>query len=188
MKKILLLTTLFLGLVTLHSSAQVTIDKDNQANFSQYHTFNWAPADVRTGANPVYHSDLILQNIQNNLADELNARGISQSDEPDLQITVHTYTENKTQRVMNGGYGYPYYGYGWGRGFLYSPFMYGYGPSYQNYHYTEGTLVIDMMDTHTHHLVWRGVAQGALNGPRGLEREIARGIHKMMKHYPAGLA
>ena len=187
MKKILLLTILFLGLVTLNSSAQVTIDQDKNVNFGQYHTFNWANADVRTGANPVYHSDLILRNIQENLGTELNVRGLSESDQPDLKIIVHTYTENKTQRVMNGGYGYPSYGFGWGRRF-YSPFMYSYGSGYQNYHYTEGTMVVDMVDTHTNHLVWRGIAQGALNGPRGLEREIAKGIHKMMKRYPVGVA
>ncbi len=187
MKKILLLSTLFLGLITLNSSAQVTIDKDEKVNFAQYHTFNWASPDVRTGANPVYHSDLILRNIQDNLSTELQAKGLLPSEDPDLKIIVHTYTEHKTQRVMNGGYGSPYYGFGWGRRF-YSPMMYGYGSGYQNYHYTEGTMVIDMVDTHTNHLVWRGIAQGALNGPRGLEREIAKGIHKMMKRYPAGLS
>lgn len=183
MKKILLLSTLVWALVTRNSSAQVTIDKDEKVNFSQYHTFNWAPADVRTGANPVYHSDLILRNIQDNLSNELQTKGLSPSEDPDLKIVVHTYTERKTQRMMNGGYGFPYYGFS--RRF-YSPLMYGSG--YQNYQYTEGTMVVDMIDTHTNHLVWRGVAQGVLNGPRGLEREIAKGIHKMMKRYPTGVA
>lgn len=62
--------------------------------------------------------------------------------------------------------------------------MYGYGPTYYNQTMTEGTMVIDLVDTHTGHLVWRGVAQSPLAGARGLDRLIARGIHKMMKRYP----
>jgi hypothetical protein len=176
-----------LGATVLTSFAQVTTDRDKSADFNQYHTFNWGDTDVKTGPNPVYQSDLITRSIRDNVGYELSRRGLTQSDNPDLQVVVHTYTERKNQRVYNGPYGgYPYYGWGWGM--RYAPFMYYGGPSYYNQTMTEGTMVIDFVDTHTGHLVWRGVAQSPLSGARGLDRLIARGVHKMMKRYPVAEA
>ncbi|HEY4324544.1 MAG TPA: DUF4136 domain-containing protein [Mucilaginibacter sp.] len=63
-----------------------------------------------------------------------------------------------------GGYGWGGYGYGWRGGWGYGGWggygWGGYGWGYPAYaereHYNEGTLIIDLIDTHTHKIVWRG--------------------------------
>ena len=59
-----------------------------------------------------------------------------------------------------GGFGYGWGGgYGWG--YPYGGFGGGYGGNYADKeHYKEGTLIIDLIDTRTHKIVWRGFGVG----------------------------
>ena len=41
-----------------------------------------------------------------------------------------------------------------------------------------------MIDAHTKQLLWRGTVQGVVDSPKRLERQIARGVRKIMKEYP----
>jgi hypothetical protein len=71
-----------------------------------------------------------------------------------------------------GGF-YPGWGFGWGWG--YNPYFY-YGAPFNYYggltyaeqeHYKEGTLIIDLIDTRTRKIVWRGFGVGEVhNNPQ----------------------
>lgn len=190
MKRLLALaTTLVLGWLSLNANAQVSTDYDRSVDFTRYQTFAFVKPDVKVGDNPIYNSSLLMGTIEGNLVRELTKRGLhEQPGSPDLLVKVHTFTENKTRNVYTGtAYGplYPYWGFS---RFGYWPFWGGYyGGWNQGYHpenYTQGTLLVDLMDAHSAKLLWRGAVQGVVDNPNRLERQVARGVHKMMKDYP----
>lgn len=183
-----LAAALVLGWFGQIANAQVSTDYDPSVNFNQYHSYTFVKPDVKTGNNPIYNSPLLMQNIQGNLARELKDRGLAYNQSnPDLLVKVHTYTENKTRNVLNGSnWGYPY---GWG----FFPYRFGFGPywggyyggqTYRQENYTQGTLLVDMIDARTRKLLWRGAVQGVVDSPKRLERQVARGVRKIMKDYP----
>ena len=56
--------------------------------------------------------------------------------------------------------------------------------------YEHGTLVIDLVDTKTNKVVWRGWAQDSMNGiidnQERLEKQVDEGVTKMMMLLPRG--
>ena len=83
--------------------------------------------------------------------------------------------------IADWGY---FYGPRWG---FYWPFL---GP-YDEYYYTEGTLVLDFVDSRTKELVWRGVADKALynnyyNSANYTfsDKDLLKILDKMLTQYP----
>jgi len=92
---------------------------------------------------------------------------------------VVTYTNIVGQGSRTNYYSpYPYYGgfyggfgfgYGWGWGYrpyyaFGGPFAYYGGLTYaEKEHYKEGTLIIDLIDTRTRRIVWRGFGVGEVH-------------------------
>ena len=58
--------------------------------------------------------------------------------------------------------------------------------------YEQGTLVIDVVDTHTNKVVWRGWAQdsvqGMIDNQDQMEKKINEAVTKMMKEFPRGIS
>jgi hypothetical protein len=56
--------------------------------------------------------------------------------------------------------------------------------------YEAGTLVLDMVDTRTNRVVWRGWAQRSLEGvidhPDRMEQVVERAVAKMLAEFPRG--
>jgi hypothetical protein len=163
-------------------------DVDRKADFNHYRTFSWGASEIKV-ENPLYNSDLINKNIKTTVENEFAKRGIVlDRKDPDLVVSYHTYTEKK-ERVTNS---YPYYG-GYGYGFYpwgFYPFGLGWGYPYGGYggmqprHYTEGTLIIDIADSNTKEVIWRGTVSGNVDNVKKLERQIEKGIKAIMKKYP----
>ncbi|MFI5138045.1 MAG: DUF4136 domain-containing protein [Sphingobacteriales bacterium] len=151
----------------------------NKTNLSSYHTFAWMP--------PSNSGD---KKMMNNAADAkireaattaLIAKGLRlDQTNPDLVVN---YTSIVGRGVRTNYYSpYPYYGgfypgwgFGWGWGWRYNPYFY-YGAPFAYYggltyaeqeHYKEGTLIIDLIDTRTRKIVWRGFGVGEVhNNPQ----------------------
>jgi len=178
---------ILLSLVSCISS-RVSVDKDNQANFKQYRSFNWLLADFHVGHNPLYTSDLIKQNIKNNIEKELKQKGLSYADEADLAVSYHIYTEERQTQVNNSPMMYNPYSYT--AGWRYFPYGYANWPyqwntGFRTIRYTEGTIVIDLIDTKTRQMVWRGSIEGQVaNKSAAIEREISQAIHLIFGKYP----
>lgn len=152
------------------SGAKVSVDYNHNTNFSQYKTF--AFADVKTD-NPFFE-----QRIEDEVTKDLQAKGLRRVDsQGDLEITavgaVHNRKEYQTF-YNNPGFGY----YWWG----------GFGPGYsttRTIHYKVGTLVLDMYDRQSKHLVWRGTAaNGVGNSPEQNTGRLDEAIDKMLKNFP----
>ncbi len=90
-------------------------------------------------------------------------------------------------------FGYPYYGYPgylWYPGFRgghYSVAAYGYPAARVLDGPRPGTIVVDVVDTRTDQLAWRGWAEGALleaPGPDELAEYVDKVVAKIMKKFP----
>lgn len=89
-------------------------------------------------------------------------------------MIYHLGTQEKIQATS---YGYSYY-----------PYHYGYGGHRVDiYQYTEGTLILDLVDAQTEQLVWRGYATDTLEqnpSPEKVESRLDEAFHRMLSNYP----
>jgi hypothetical protein len=155
---------------------RTTVDFDETVDFEAYDSYTWfnmasSPELGRpsTGAN-----DIVEARIRRSVNREFERRGLSSGtpEEVDLLVTYHLAL---SQRVVlySGGWGHPYRGW------------WGWGSSYGSARaYTEGTLVVDVVDRSSRRLVWRGIAEGAITRPNPSEEHIAKVVSKLMTGFP----
>ena len=154
----------------------------NKSNLSNYHTFAWMPSANKGDQKMM--GDLADAKIKDAATNDLVLKGLRLSQRnPDLVVTYTT----KVGRGARTNYYSPYYGgwgpgwgfgWGWGGGWGwgYRGYYNAFGPPFAYYgdltyaekeHYKEGTLIIDLIDTHTHRIVWRGFGVGEVhNNPQ----------------------
>ena len=148
------------------TSVKVAVDWDRDANFSSYRTFAFRREGRGIGRQM---SPIVLKNAENAIRAELAAKGLreAEGEKPDLRVAVHTGSKEKLE-VNRYGYvgprGYWHYG---GRTVT---------------EYTEGRLTIDLVDTSTRSLVWRGIGRAVVDDTPS---ETARGmVHEVLKDVP----
>jgi len=171
MKKLFFLPIVALMLLTSCATVRVNADYDKKVDFSAYKTY----AFLKSGIDKVQISDLDKRRILTALDAQLQAKGFTKSDNPDMLINFFT-KEQEQVNVNNYGMGF---GYGWGWGF--SPF---YGGTYVN-RYTEGTLYIDLIDAKRNELVWQGQGVGVLTQRADKKDELIQNfVTKILEQYP----
>ena len=177
---------IILGLALLTVSGCAVTDFDRSADFTQYKTYTWGDAEVDVD-NPVYDSDLIEKRVRRTVEQEFAKRGIIKDERsPDFVIEYHTYTEEKARSSYNYPYGYRFmpfgfypFAFGWGG------YPYGWmGPRESTTEYTEGTLILDIIDVKTDELLWRGSVSGDVEDTSRLRKKLEKGIRAIMKKYP----
>jgi len=161
-----------LALLAGCSSISVNHDYDREADFASYKTYDWIPRPASaTGVN----SSLNRERIRSAVENELQAKGLRQSSaDPDLLLAFHVGVENRIE-VTDWGYTYPGRYYGWG------------GRDIDVQQYREGTLVVDLINSSSKQLVWRGSAQGTLHDnptPEKREKNINNAVGKIFYNYP----
>jgi hypothetical protein len=178
---------LMAGLLVLFAASCAVTDFDRSADFTRYRSFTWGKPKVNV-ENPVYKSDLISKNIRTTVESEFAKRGIVRNDRsPDFVISYQTYTEPRERTTGGNYYGYPFspfmfspyrfFGWGWG-------IPYGWGAPPRTETVTEGTLIIDITDSKTKELVWRGTVKGDVDNVSDLQKQIRKGIKAILKKYP----
>jgi hypothetical protein len=164
------------------STVTVTTDYDRSAPFATYKTYSLAPAAKGQTLSP--GSEAALRDA---LRTQLAARGISETTgRADLAVVRHAFLQEKVsvQQYTNWGYGY---GAGW-------PYAYGhYGMwagaprTYVDVNqYTEGTLVLDFVDTRSKRLVFRGTGTAVVGGPEANAEKIQEAVAEIVAGFPAG--
>jgi hypothetical protein len=126
--------------------------------------------------------------LRNSLRENLAARGIREvaaNEKPHLAVVPHINLQQRysVQQYTSWGYGpgvWPYWGgyYGVWRG---APVTYNTISSY-----TEGTLILDFVDTSTQKLVFRGIGRATVSG--NTERNannIREAVEKIVARFPA---
>ncbi|TDE14652.1 DUF4136 domain-containing protein [Dyadobacter psychrotolerans] len=179
MKKNLIL----LGMLTILSAVSFARDPFKSANDpTKARTYNWIVPDMKTNLNPMYNSSFSRQRIQKAFDNALGERGLNRNTkQPDLLLQFHTYTQ-KVRRNYYGGGGYPMMGrYGWGMPLG----SYGYAGAYpSSVTNTDGTLILDVIDTKTGDIIWQKAITGDVSNPNRLDKQISKGVRKLMKDFP----
>ena len=182
--RFLLVTIAALLLASCASKPTIESDYDHSIDFSQYKTYGFFnPMGVE---NPNY-SSIYGSIFRDAIGKEMESRGYSKSDNPDLLINVSGKFKDKTKVTTTSD---PYRGggyYGYRRGAYGAWGGYGYGSSTHVSQYTEGTVNVDMVDRAQKRMVWEGVAVGRVNEKKTSEEtrtNIYSGIQEMFSAYP----
>ena len=146
-------------------------------NFAEYVTYDWEPpdnlpvGDPRLDNNPFFN-DYLQGAIERRLA----AKGFerAQGQQPDLLVHYHATVSQKLDVYRADSH----------LGYCYD------NCDQQYVEYEQGTLVLDIVDTRTRRVVWRGWAEQSLSGviddQDRLQTEVERGVERMMQRLPRG--
>ena len=179
--RLFMLGTLLLLLTSCAGSVSVKTDYDPEFNFNQFQTFRWIEEDIPDNVLDSY--PLVKKRIKASVIKDLESKGftLQESGEPDFGIAAHGGTKEKTQVHTWGGAGYYGYDPWWG------PYGGPYGGQIDVSYYTEGTLIIDVVDVKGKELVWRGIGTGVLRDYSDNEKRqqaTDETIMKIMKDFP----
>lgn len=147
---------------------QVKTDYDRSANFSNYKTFSFEKVQT---ADPLW-----VERVKSAVGGALTAKGLSQVDSGgDISIVAigMTNTQQRLDTFYNG------FGGGWRWGGRFGD------ATTTTETYQVGTLVVDMFDSKTKELLWRGSASDTLsNKSKNNIKNLDKGVQKMFKDYP----
>ena len=178
MQKVMLalvgMTLVFAG---MGSAQQVKTDYDRSANFALYKTYSWEHVETK--------DPLTVDRIKhavNAVNAVLAARGWTLVDSGAdvavlaMEITRDQQTLDTFYDGFGGGWGWRRFGGG------------GFGEATTTTDtYTVGTVVVDLFDTKTKQLIWRGSASDTLsnNSDKNI-KNLNESVDKMFKHFPPG--
>ena len=177
MQKVMLalvgMTLVFAGMA---SAQQVKTDYDRSANFALYKTYSWEHVETKDPLN--------VDRIKHAVNTVLAARGWTMVDSG-ADVAVVAMEITRDQQTLNTFYDGLGGGWGW-RGFGGG----GFGEATTTTDtYKVGTVVVDLFDTKTKQLIWRGAASDTLsdNSDKNI-KNLNESVDKMFKHFPPGAA
>ena len=171
-----LITTMLL-FVGNSSAQQVKTDYDRSADFGKYKTYSWE--HVKT------QDPLDVDRIKSDVNAALTAKGWNQvASGGDVSIiAIQTTQDQQTLNTFYDGFGG---GWGWRRfgGGGFGDFG---DATTTTETYQVGTLVVDLFDSKTKQLIWRGSASDTLsdNSNKNIEN-LNKGVDKLFKQFPPG--
>jgi hypothetical protein len=151
------------------STITTTVDYDKSEDFSKYRTYGW----MGTGN---LRNDLVEKRIVAAVDQQLAAKGLTKSDNPDVLVAVHGRLGKETQiTAYNTGWGYGYRRGGMGVTTATAKEI------------PVGTLIVDLVDGKDKDLVWRGTASSTIeasDSPDAREKKIQEAVQKILENYP----
>jgi len=165
------------------STANIRSDHDPNADFGAYQSYNFM---ANAGPNNGQYESFFTQYMKAAIDVEMQNRGYTRSDNPDLLVNFNAILQEKTKISTTPAMPPPggYYGY---RGGYYSAWGgYGWGSETQVSQYTEGTFNIDLVDARRQQLVWEAVGVGRVSQKTidNLEEAVKAGVPRFFAHYP----
>lgn len=153
--------------------AQTTIDYDGNIDFTHYKTYSWG-RNTSSG-NPTADERIVAE-----IDAHLTAAGWTQVAKDEGQVVVAAHATVKNDVNVDTFYT------GWGTGWGWTGFGPGAGTGTTvSQHLRSGTLVIDMFETTTRKLIWRGTAEGALSTkPEENLPKVQKIIARLFKKFP----
>ena len=146
------------------------------AAMTSYETYGWGPTDALSVGDPrLDNNEIFDARVRAQVEAALDRRGLEQVTGlgmPDLLVHYHaSVTQTIDVRVLDRGY-----------------------ESHQEVHdraplvYDAGTLMIDLVDTQTNQLVWRGWAESAIDGvidnQAWMEQRIDKAVDRIFLRLP----
>ena len=156
-----------LALSPVSTPAQsIQTDYDRTYDFSKLKTYDFA-AQVRGPNDPLVVNPMNDRRVKAALDSQLVARGYGRDTggKQDFLVAYHAATRNRL--------GVQEWGYGPGR----------WGSRRVDVNeYTQGTLVVDVVDAASKQLVWRGSATGTIE-PKEADKKITKAVAKLMDQF-----
>ena len=156
---------------TMALAQNITYDFDRTANFAAFRTYAWVPGLVTI-------DELNHMRVVNAVNAQLAAkrlRVVSRTEQPDLLVAYHATFDKDLQ--ISG------FSSGWG------PYRFGINRSgvARAEEILTGTLAVDLVDSRTNTIVWRGTASKDIDtkaDPRKRERNLMKAAERLFKNYP----
>ncbi|HEV8514450.1 MAG TPA: DUF4136 domain-containing protein [Cyclobacteriaceae bacterium] len=152
---------------------KVYSDFDRDLSVKNYSTFGWTNDEkLEAKNNPLYYNELNDKRIKNDVSAQLKSNGYQfDLENPQLKLHYHIILEDRS--VINPE---PFGSYG--RNWV--------DRSMNMHEFREGTLIIDLMDTKTNNLVWRGWAVDFLDEdkPDQIGDQLNNAIKKIFQKFP----
>jgi hypothetical protein len=182
---IVLLLAMLNGCATL----QVHVDYDPSANFTGLKTYDWISGSQVTSEDPRFDDNPFIETLlRRTLKAQLGIKGYVQesSDTPDFLVGYYaTLDEGVDIEIINRYYGYSAVQDGYGYGYEY--YSWTAKPEFREHKYRKGTLIVDIVNSGTRSLMWRGVGQDEMNFSRELEakeEKLNDAVRRMLKEFP----
>ncbi len=147
-------------------------EADESFDLSQYKTFNFFEADgIEDPIPPAQREGMDI--LKEKIADELQEKGLTISNNPDLLVNIGVVVEDKTQtRETNIMEAPRYIGqrrYSWQ------------SEEVVTNRYRMGTVTLHLVEREENKLVWRGVAEGVIpENNRRLRNRIEQGVEDLL--------
>ena len=152
---------------TLAFAQKVNIDYDHAFDFSSVHTF------AVQFATP-WNNPLQQERAKTDIVQQLTSKGWTEAPNPasaDVVVAIHgaVQQQKSLDTFYSGG------GWGWGPGMSQTSVN----------TVNVGTLVVDLLNTHTKQLIFRGTATDQLsNKPQKNTEKLDKALEKMFKDFP----
>ena len=166
------------------SGPDIRADYDKSADFGKYRTYGFVSV---AGTDTGEFKSLATQILQAAASREMEARGYTRAENPDLVINFKGKLEEKTDIESTPA---PYYGPAWGyRGWYGAPYggygMYG-GTEVTTRRYNVGTLVMDVVDREKRQVVFQGGLEDVVTKEMMQNREqtITNAVAQIFSRYP----
>lgn len=165
-----------LPLLTACASLRVDSFAASNVDFGRYQTYAWAPSDrLSTGDPRLDNNPFFRRSVEQAVERRMAARGFEKSaaDAPDLVLHYHA---SVAQRIDVGQV----------------------DREYDDCHdcesptvYDAGSLVIDLVDPRTNRLIWRGWAEGSIEGAidnqAWMEQRVDEAVARILDRLPRRL-
>ena len=145
---------------------KVDVEFDQSADFARYKTFHIVDGQLNAKA-AALNSDLTKRKIESEIRKRLTEKGLMEVEsKPDLNVRFSLGAGRRNEVET--------YPAGWR----------GLATRRVRVTYTQGTLVINLRDTSTRELVWRGIAVEEKNDPIEISKRLDDMVKKAIERYP----
>lgn len=169
------------------STITITTDYALEQDFDGYRSYQWHPDGIdKTASLDLMGGDIFTTRVKRLIEQTIADKGLVKSDTPDFYVNYSVVTEDRVSiNTYNtyGGYGpgWGYYGYGgyggWGGGTTQTSISY----------YTQGMVIVDIVDVASNKLVWRSTADSRVeknSTPQQKEQDLRKSFVKMFENFP----
>jgi hypothetical protein len=172
-------TAVFILVLAGCASVDVRTVTNPDANLAALKTFDVMPhptppsATTQAGSDPMLVNSVSSQALRSDVFKGLENRGYAVSKTPDFVVAYYASTKEKLD-VTNWDYGYPFQPYGW------------WGPPEQTVtQYTQGTVIIDVLDPASKTLLWRGQGVAPVSDDQGkYEQDLWKTVTAILEKFP----
>jgi hypothetical protein len=145
-----------------------SVDFDPGADFSQIKTFALGRQRTINSNKPELNDELVKKKLDLAVRTELTKKGLLEvpAQDCDMVVRYHLGSVNKTETTVWIGR--------WG------------GTHRATEHFTEGTLILNLVRRDTKELLWRGVYRDDEKRPAKLSEHLPRNVARLFEKYPPG--